>query len=181
MDVTVDERKLSFGSEYDIAAPDTTYFARKAVFSLTDDITLKNATGQEEAHIQGHFSPLRSRHDFSLSDGRAYNFYCEELWKSIFVCEGNQETYHLYQHKGLKYSIFKDDEQIAAFIKNRIVLGKGNHYDIQMNVDADLILVLCMVVTINTAEHDDDDSTVTIDFGNFGPEGRPFDESWVPR
>jgi uncharacterized protein YxjI len=181
MDIAIDERKLSFASEYDISAPDATYYARKAILSFNDSLTLKTTDGNVLAQIEGHFSPLRSKHDFELSDGRTYEFHCEELWKRVFICVGNQETYHLYEHKGLNYSIFKGDQQVAAFTKNRVVLGKGNHYDIRMNADGDLILVLCMVLTINTAEHDDDDSSVTIDFGNIGPEGRAFDETWEPR
>ncbi len=120
------------------------------------------------------------KHDFELSDGRTYRFHCEKFWKGVFVCRRNEECFRLYQHKGLRYSIFRDGDQIAAFTKNRLVIGKGNQYDIQMNADADLVLVLCLVLTVNTAENDDNDATFTIDFGNIGPEDRPFDESWEP-
>jgi hypothetical protein len=41
-----------------------------------------------------------------------------------------QETFRLYAHKGLNYSAFQNDVQIAAFTKNRIVVGKGNQYDV---------------------------------------------------
>jgi hypothetical protein len=103
------------------------------------------------------------------------------LWKRVFVCEGNQECFRLYEHKGLKYSIFKNDRQIAAFVKNRIVIGRGNKYEIRVDADADLILVLCLALTVNSAENDDKDASVTFDFGNIGPEDRPFDASWKPR
>jgi len=76
----------------------------------------------------------------------------------------------LYEHKGLRYSIFDGDSQIAAFTKNRVVIGSGNEYDIQMNDDADLPLVISMVLTVNTAENDSDKATVTVDLGNIGPE-----------
>jgi hypothetical protein len=81
----------------------------------------------------------------------------------------------------LKYSIFHQDRQIAAFTKNRLVVGKGNQYEIRMDADASAILVLCLVLTVNSAEYDDDDNTVTINLGNIGPEARPFDRSWEPR
>lgn len=181
MNVTVCEHSFSLTSEYDISAPGETYSARKTIFSFTDKLTLTTAGGREVARIEGEISPLRHKHEFFLSDGRHYHFECEKIWKQVFTCQGNGELYHLYQHKGLNYSIFKGDRQIAAFTKNRVVLGKGNEYDVRMDSDADLIVVLCMVLTINTAEHDNDDSTVTIDFGSIGPQERPFDTEWEPR
>jgi len=39
-----------------------------------------------------------------------------------------------------------------------------------MNDDADLPLVISMVLTVNTAENDSDKATVTVDLGNIGPE-----------
>lgn len=50
-----------------------------------------------------------------------------------------------------------------------------------MSSDADLIVILCLVLTINSAEGDDNDATVTIDSGNIGPQERAFDETWEPR
>ncbi len=62
------------------------------------------------------------------------------------------------------------------------VLGGGNEYDIRVDSDANLIVILCMVLTINTRDYDEDrQNTVSINFGNLGPEARTFDEDWEPR
>ena len=181
MDVFVKELNFTFASEYEISTPILSYSARKAIFSFNDKIQLISQNGKVEARIRGHFSPLRQRHDFILSDGRIFAYRCEKLWKGVFSCTGQGMTFRLLQHRGLKFSIFQNDSQIAAFTKNRIVFGKGNEYSIRMNSDADLIVVLCLVLTINSTEDDDNDATVTIDFGNIGPEERKFDEDWEPR
>ena len=86
----------------------------------------------------------------------------------------------MYVHKGLKYSIFQDDRQIAAFSRNSLVIGKGNQYDIRINDDANELVVICMVLTVNTTSNDDNKETVSYDFGNIGMEDRPFDTSWEP-
>jgi len=181
MDVTIQERVFSFTSEYDISGPGLAYYARKAYFSFNDRLQIQAEDGRVLAKIRGYFSPFRRRHDFLLSDGGIYRFWCEKIWKGVFVCAGNEESYRLYQHKGLSYSIFQSDRQIAAFVKNRVVFGKGNKYDLRVDSDANLAVVLCMVLTVNTAENDDKDATVTIDFGNLGPEDKHFDPSWEPR
>jgi uncharacterized protein YxjI len=180
VDISIRERRLSFASEYDVETPAGNYYARRAVFSFTDHLELKDSDGGVLATIEGKLSPLRNKHSFLLNDGRAFEFGCEKLWTQVYTCEGNGEIYRLYQHKGLSYSVFRDEGQIAAFTKNRVVWGKGNEYDLRMNHDAEVVVLICMVLTINTIEHDDDDSTVTIDFGSLGPEAKRVDETWQP-
>lgn len=181
MDVFVRELNSSFASEFEISTPILGYSARKAIFSLYDKIDLKSQDGSIAARIRGHFSPLRERHDFLLSDGRSFVFRCEKSWKGVYSCVSENMSLTLYQHRGLKYSIFQNDTQIAAITKNRVVLGKGNEYAVSMNSDADIVVIACIVLTINATQDDDNDAGVTIDFGNVGPQERKFDESWEPR
>ena len=63
MDVTIQERKVSFTAEYDITTPSATYYAKKASFSLTDHLELQESDGKTIATIQGTFSPLKHKHD----------------------------------------------------------------------------------------------------------------------
>jgi uncharacterized protein YxjI len=181
MEVTIQERVLSFRSEYEIETPGSYYFAQKSFFSFPANIALQSSDERILARIQGRLSFFRQRYDFTLSDGRVFHFWCEKRWKRVFDCKGDNDSYCLYGHRGLRYSIFQDNRQIAAFTKNRIVIGKGNQYEIKINDDADVIVIICMVLAINTSEDDDDNATVTIDVGSIGPEERPFDERWQPR
>jgi len=180
VNVTVCERMISMTPEYDITAPGADYYARKAFFALNDHLELKDGEGKVIATIQGFFSLIRDKHEFQLADGRVYQYQRKQLWRPVDVCEGNGEQYLIYEHRGLKCSVFHDDRQITAFEKNRVALGNGNEYEIRMDSDADVIVILCIVLTMNSAD-DSNKETVTIDFGNIGPEARPFDESWEPR
>jgi len=133
MNLIVSERSLSLRSEYDIDFPGGQWFARQAFFSFRDKVQLQSENGNILARINGRFfSVLRSLHDFQLADGRLYHFRCEKFWRGVFVCEREGECYRLYQHKGLRFSIFLGEQQIAAFTKNRVVVGKGHQYDIRM-------------------------------------------------
>jgi uncharacterized protein YxjI len=181
VNVTIQERKFSFSSEYDIFATGSSYYARKKIFSFTDKLQLQSEDGRILARIAGSISPLRHRHAFNLADGRSYRFWCEKLWKRVYACEGHGDLFRLYEHRGLRYSIFQGDRQIAAVVKNRLVFGNGNKYEIRMDAGADLILVVCLVMTVNSSEEDNHNQGLTIDFGNLGPEDRRFDETWEPR
>ena len=180
MDVRIRERKFSFFVEYDIQMSDRELYAKKEWLSFNDKIKLQTSTGESVARIRGYFSPIHNRHDFLMADGRAYHFHCEKIWKQVYQCEGNGEKYRLLTHRGLKYSIFRDDRQIAAIERNRVVVGNGNEYSIQMDFDANPTVVVCMMLTVNSSD-DKNDNSVTIDFGNIGPQERQFDSSWRPR
>lgn len=180
MDVTIRERKFSLRSEYDIKAPSCTYSAQKKILSLLAQLKVVAEDGRVVARISGRWSFFRARYDFVLADGNKYRFWREKIWKDVFACENNQEKFRMYTHKALNYSIFQNDIQIAAFRRNRVVVGHGNEYGLRINADANLLVIVCMVLALNTAEDSDNDTSVTINLGNIGPEGRPFDSSWEP-
>jgi hypothetical protein len=49
-----------------------------------------------------------------------------------------------------------------------------------MNNDANLFIVICMVLTIDASKNEGDRANFTYDFGRVGSEERPFDKSWEP-
>jgi hypothetical protein len=114
------------------------------------------------------------RTDVSLSD--------RDLLEAELLVRGKRRDIHALSARGLRCSIFCGDRQVAAFDKNTVVFGGGNKYDIRMDSDANLMVIVCMVLTINTKDYDDDkQNLLSVDFGNFGHEARAFDEDWEPR
>jgi uncharacterized protein YxjI len=182
VNVSIKEHKLSLRSEYDITSPAEQYFAQKAILSLLANLEIRTQNERVVATIHGNFSLFRANYDFALADGRNFHYECEKIWKGVYSCVGLSGSYHLFQYKGVRYSIFKDETQIASITRNNFVIGAGNEYDIQMNADADVIVISCMILALNTSDNDDDSdqNTFTYDFGNFGPEDRKFDASWQP-
>lgn len=186
MDVSIRERKFSFASEYDISAGLERFYARKAIFALRDKIRLETGRGRLAAAIRGYISPIRMRHTFALSDGRVFEFCCEKPLRQVYRCEGHGAVYRLYAHRGLRLSIYCEDRQeerqIAAITRNRLVVGRGNEYSVRMDSDADLIVLLCMILTYNSDSQNSQDVSITrIDFGRFGLEGKAWDANWEPR
>lgn len=180
MKVTIEQRKFTLRSEYDIFAPGCSYYAQKRLFSFHDKIQLLTRDGRLLVRLSQRWSLFRTRYDFEFSNGEVYRFRCEKFWRGVFLCEGQAQSFRLYQHKRLNYSIFQGDHQIAAFSKNSLKIGKGDRYDIRMNGDANVPLVICLALTVDNSENEDNGASVTYDFGNIGPEDRPFDESWEP-
>jgi hypothetical protein len=175
MDVTIQESKFTNCAEYEITAPGMQLSAHKAFFSIPAKIVMTESDNPI-ATLQGHFSFLRSRFDFQFADGRDYQFECEKLMKQVYVCQREGENYRLVQHHGLRWSVFQNQQQIAAIEKNRLVLGNGNQYEISMNHDAPVEVIVSMVLALNTSDGDDNNNeTFTIDFGSIGPQECPYD------
>jgi uncharacterized protein YxjI len=181
MNVTVQERSMSLFTEYDISAPGRTLYARKETLALFHTIDLKDEAKQLIAKLQGQFSVLRNRYEFDFTDGKVCHFECVDRLRNVYECRCGEDVLTLYEHRGLRRSIFKGDRQIAAYVKNRVSLGSGNRYDVQMDAGADLILIVSMVLALSVAEDNDDQTTVNVDFGNIGPQGKEFDEAWEPQ
>jgi uncharacterized protein YxjI len=180
MNITIQQRVFVFGSEYEIETPSCIYSAKKKSFFRRDKITLFATHSRSLATIRGHFF-FRPKYDIRLADGKMYRFCCQKLWKGVFACDNSEESFRLYQHKGLNYSIFQNDSQIAAFSKNRVKFGGTDCYEIRMNDDANLVVIICMALVIDCGELEDETAgTVTVDLGSLGPEERPFDASWEP-
>lgn len=181
MDVLIQEKSFSFGVEYVIETPTETLQAHKKIFSLLPHITLQSANDAILATITGK-SFIRTKFLIELPGAGSYDYHCEKIWKSVDVCEGDGGPYHLYAHKGVRYSIFQGVRQIAAFSTNKLIIGSGRTYDLRVDADANLPLVISMVLCLNTEDGDDrENNTVTYDFGHLGPEDRRFDENWRPK
>lgn len=180
MDVSIQENRFSFGVGYVIETPSSTLQAHKKILSLLPHITLQSADDSTIATITG-WSLVRSSFTIDLAGTGIYKYHTEKLWKGVDICEGDGGPFHLYSHKGVRYSIFQNDKQIAAFSRNRLIVGNGRDFDLRVNSDVNLPLIISMVLCLNTENDDDqEDSTVTYDFGHLGPEDRKFDENWRP-
>jgi uncharacterized protein YxjI len=180
VNITIQQRRFTLRSEYDISALGCRYYARKKLFSFNDRVQLLAEDGRVLARLKKRWTLFRPSYDFEFSDGRCYRFRCEKLWKGVFLCEGNGEPFRLYRHKRRNYSIFQNERQIAAFTKNFVKIGKGDRYDIRVNRDADALMVICLALTVDTENSEDDGAAITFDLGNIGPEDRPIDASWEP-
>jgi hypothetical protein len=180
LNVSIHERHFTNAVEYVIETPKATLAAHKKIFSLLPHITLQSADDSVVATITGE-SFIRTKFTIDVAGLGIYEYHTEKLWKGVDICEGEDGPFHLYAHKGLRYSIFQGDTQIAAFSGNSLIIGDGRNFDLRVDADANLPLIISMVLCLNTQDGDDRTGNgVTFDFGRLGPQDRRFDEAWRP-
>jgi hypothetical protein len=179
MNITLKERKFSLSSQYDITGPTCKYYATKSLVPFRGFRLLEGDQKRLLARIRRRLSLFHARYEFQLQHGEVYRFWCEAFWRGVFACEGSGDQYRFYRHKGLSYSLFRADRQVASFVKNRFVIGKGNQYEIRVNGDENTLLVICIALVADALDGVHGEG-LTVDVGNLGPEARPFDEQWEP-
>ncbi|HEX4007323.1 MAG TPA: hypothetical protein VHX60_14200 [Acidobacteriaceae bacterium] len=181
MDVTIQERKFTFHSEFEITGAGPALRARKEFLSFPPRIQVKFEGGQVVT-LQGRFSLVRCKYDFHFPDGREYAFHCEKVVKGVYACRSDEEIYRLYHHKKRRYSIFHNGEQIAAVERSRYAGTRGNRFAVRMNHDADVAMVTSMVLAMNASDRSDaeDAEHGTPEPASYRREERPFDTTWQP-
>jgi hypothetical protein len=125
---------------------------------------------------------FKSSYEMIFSNGKTAHLKPIGGFKENYECSYLDKNYFLYVHKGLNISIFNDKFQIG-FIKKPKKIFK-NSYDLEFSANDDvngpLLLFFCLVVYYNQSKSSEQ-SSVTFDFGNIGPEEFAFNESWKPR
>jgi len=181
MFLSIKERIISLRSTYDIVSPDgNTYTAEKKIFSLFPNLKVVDGSGQIVVNLKGGFAIFSQKYDFVFADGRSYHYKTEQRLTPVYLAEGNNEAYRLYRHRGVKFSIYKGDVQVAAVTKNRLTIGSGNEYQVQISSDADPLLVTAMILAFNSSKEDKKKGAVNVDVGYMGLEAKPFNSSWQP-
>ena len=181
MNVLLEEKAIAMRPTYNITSPTGNLKAVKGWMPFPVKLEVTTTEGAPVANIKGQFlSFFKPKFDISFPDGRTYLFALEKIMSQVYSCKSKDEEYKLITHKGVRFSIFKGDTQVAWFNKNRMSFGTGNVYNITANSDADIALISSMILARNTSKEDGKKSMVNIEVGHIGPEDRPFDESWQP-
>jgi hypothetical protein len=90
------------------------------------------------------------------------------------------DNYDLYGHRGRKYSIYKNDIQVAWWDKNAVSWFSGDNYKITADKDCDVALIIffCLIID-NFSYHKK--SIFNYSFGNIGFQAKMFDPAWQPK
>lgn len=93
-----------------------------------------------------------------------------------------QDLYEIFGHKGRKFSVYKNDKQVAWWDKDAVTWFNGDNYKIIADKDSDyeLIISFCLIID-HTSSNNNDGNTMTVDFGNIGSTVKQFDPAWQPK
>jgi hypothetical protein len=124
----------------------------------------------------------KTKYDITLGDNNILAFRTKSSWKSHYQCQLGSDLFDIYSHKGRKYSVYKNDRQVAWWDQQRVTWFEGDNYKIIADADSDdeLLMGFCLIID-NSFSNSNEDNTVTINVGNIGPQARAFDPTWQPK
>lgn len=182
MEILIEQKSISLGSKYNIFVNRIhTHHAIRDFFQRippTIDLFEKNS---EDIKIRiKDYSWYKPQFDIFTWDYGTLNFITISFWKNHYQCKCQEDVYDIYGHKGRKYSIFKNNIQIAYFSKEMVSFFAGDAYTIIANNDAHAELLISFCLIIDNFGNKNNNAAITIDFGNLGWFSRKFNYNWKP-
>lgn len=183
MEIDINQKKIAVGDKYKIFIDgQQTYTAATELFRLLAVIHLMDATGAHRLTINRRFAWFKASYDIILNEGADLEFRTKSFWKRHFQCQYRSDVFDIYSHRGRKYSVFKNNNQIAWWNKQAVTWFEGDNYKIITDRDSnvELVIAFCLIID-NHSSNDKGNNSMTIDFGNIGPQARAFDKTWQPK
>lgn len=184
MEININQKKISIGDKFQVYIDGVqTHHAAAKVFRVFAEINLFDMNSDfPELTIKRRFSFFKAKFDISKKDGIAHQLVTRSFWKAHFQFAMGADLYDIYGHKGRKYSIYKNDRQVAWWDKKAVTWFAGDNYTIIADKDCDktIIIGLCLAID-NYSSNDKEKGAVNYNFGRIGPQARQFDPNWTPK
>ncbi len=183
MEIDINQSKISFGDEYRIYINESEcYFADSKLVSLLSKIYLfYHSENKARVTIKKKWGWFSAKYDIRYGND-LLNFTTRSFWKLHYQCQFRNDLFDIYGHRGRKYSVYKNDQQIARWDKEMVTWFEGDNYHIVVDecCEYELVIAFCLIID-NYSSKSNDGNTMTIDLGNIGFQERAFDSSWRPR
>ena len=162
-----------------------THTAIKLASDLPAEINLfesNNAFTKPRLTISRKPAWFAAKYDIKPWDNDIIEFRTKSVWKTYYQCQCGTDTYDIYGHRRRKYSIYKNNRQIAWWDKGVVSEFKGDNYRIiaDKRVDYDLLISFCLIINDFTSPRADENYAY-LDIGNIGPQEKKFDKNWSPK
>ena len=184
MEIDINQKKISIGDKFQVFIDGLqTHHAAAKIFRVFAEINLFDMNSDFPLiTIKKRFSFFRARYDISKRDGVHYRFITISFWKAHYQCTIGADVYDIYGHRGRKYSVYKNDCQVAWWDKKAVTWFNGDNYKIIADKNADTAFIIAFCLTIdNYSSNDKDKKAVNFNIGRIGPQARPFDPDWIPK
>jgi uncharacterized protein YxjI len=184
MEIDINQKKITFGDKYRVFIDgQLTHTASTELFRLFPEINLFHNTGGEpKLTINKRHTWFKAKYDITFWDNNVLEFRTKSIWRNHFQCQVGPDRFDIYGHKGRKYSVYKNDKQVAWWDKEMVSWFQRDNYKILADADVDyeLIIAFCLI-TDNHSSSSNEGNTVTFDLGKIGPQTKVFNPNWQPK
>ncbi len=156
MKILVKQNKITiFGRQYNVYQNKKKLFTIRRLWPtlIPKYVITENPSGKRIGGIQNKFLSLTANAMISLPSGE-YKFNQEGMNSMNYTCSNStkegSDIFNLSGNKGFSGSIYKNKEQIGKWNKNQFVFLDGDSYEIDLDVDSDILLIASMMILVDT-------------------------------
>lgn len=184
MIIDINQQKIAIADKYRIYLNgELHYRASRRLFRFFAIIDLfANANIIPQLTIRKKLAFFYASYDIELSNGLTYHFSTKSFWKRQYQCLVGNDLYKIYGHSARKYSVFRNNIQIAWWDKEPVSWFAGDNYQITAddNISYELLIAFCLIIDHYKSDNHDN-NIFNIDLGNVGLTSRKFDAAWAAR
>lgn len=182
MEIVIDQKKIAIGDKYNIFInQQASHYASRQLIQLLAEIFLfDKEQGAPILKINKRFYWFKAKYDIRVADGAVFPFRTKSYWKRHYQCQADKDCYDIYGHRGRKYSVYKNNVQIAWWKKGVITWFEGDHYIMQANDDSSAPLLIAFCLILDNMEGHHGENAFTINIGHVGFQAKKFDPKWLP-
>lgn len=184
MEIDINQQKIALGEKYRIYLDgQLTHVASQQAVQFRREVLLfaEDAT-QARMRLQKQWTWFSLAYNLTRWDHNVFLFRTESKWKNHYQCSYGEDLYDIYGHRGTKYSVYRNDTQIAWWDQDRVTWFAGDNFKIwaDQSSNTELLMSFCLILDESSSESDNA-NTATVNLGYLGPEAKAFDESWRPK
>src|SRR5258705_2267715 len=183
MEIDINQKKISIGDKYRVFIEgQQTHIASTKLFRWLAEINLfETGSSQPRYAIKKKWTWFKASYDITSWDYNLFEFRTKNIWKRHYYCQAGKDLYEIYGHRGRKYSVYKNDTQVAWWDQQTVTWFEGDNYKMiaEKGPDFELLISFCLVMD-NHSSNSNNGNLFTINLGNVGPQARPFDPGWQP-
>jgi uncharacterized protein YxjI len=184
MRIDINQKKIAIGDKYQIFIDgQPTYKASNELFRLLSVINLfRNDDAGARLTINKQWFFWKPKYTIRLHGNSTVEFRADSWWEMHYQCHCSPDIYHVYGHRGRKYSVYRNNTQVAWWEKEAVSWFEGDNYAITADNDcnAELIIAFCLIIDNHKSKRHGDDA-VSYDIGNIGGQVKEFDPHWKPK
>lgn len=141
-----------------------------------------NEDSMARLSISQQFSLFKAKYKIRLSDNNEIEFKTKSTWKLHYQCQKGVDTFDIYGHIGRKYSVYKNNVQIAYWDKNGDILRNGVKYSIisDNHCEFELVIAFCLIIDNFLVFDAEQRRGMVFNFGNVGGQEKEFNADWKP-
>jgi len=183
MEIDINQLDIAFGNKYKIYHNnEPCRFAKSKLFSLLSHIDIQEYENSKALlSIKKQHTFYNTSYIIEYSSGRSLEFNSVSKLLNHYQCRNENGTYDIYEHRGLKYSVYNNGIQIAWWNQEKVTWFKGDNYKIYANDNCDIDLLIAFCLIIDDSINNSNSNTITLNIGNVGPEVKEFNTNWLPK